>query len=68
MQSLPPGLTQISAAEATRIIASGTPGLIAQFVGHDDWCKFFITGKVADCNCNPTVEFYRVNTPKVRRG
>ena len=68
MQTTPPGLSQISEAEAIQLLASGTPGLIAQYVAHDDWCKFFRTGKVADCNCNPTTEFYRVNTPKVRRG
>ena len=24
-------------------------------VRHDDWCRIFLTGRFADCNCDPDV-------------
>lgn len=63
-----PHLKQISADEAQRRIAAGTPGLLAQYVGHDDFCRTLKTGLPSDCNCQPEIEFYVIETPKVRRG
>jgi len=59
-RNVPPPLTPISEAEAVRIITSGTPGLVNLFVGHDDWCRYFKTGRPGDCNCNPEVEYFLI--------
>jgi hypothetical protein len=26
---------------------------------HDDWCRFFESGRAADCNCSPQVTYHR---------
>jgi hypothetical protein len=32
------------------------PGTVTHFVTHhDDWCRFYQTGKSLDCNCNPYI-------------
>lgn len=64
MTTLPPGLTQISEDEAMRLLASKTPGLVALYIGHDDWCLTLKTGQPSLCNCNPTREYFRVSPPK----
>ena len=58
---VPPGFRAIGEAEAKRILQAGTPGLMAMYIGHDDSCPG-AHGKPSECNCNPSVEYYRVAT------